>query len=418
MGSTHSRTAQAVGVVSGSARDLEVGHVSGRAPKRSQPAGPADAAAAPPQQFAAADDRPLSPLVQFTCQACGSALAFEPTKHALECAHCGTLVCISLPARTIPEQPLDEVLAQPRRALSRVRSKRVRCGKCGAGTTTRTVSGLCPFCGAPGAVDWDFAEHIPPDGVISFVLNTATASAALKLWLSRRWFLPRSLRQLATEEGALAGVYLPLWTFDARTCTVYTGERGTAYYVPVTISTGDGKTVTTVQRHVAWCSASGRTARTFDDVIVPASSLIPAKHIARLCAWDWSRLEHFDVGFLAGFVGHHYDVDLADGFRHAKGIMEGVIEDDCRADIGGDEQHLWTVNTQYSATTFKHVLVPVWTGTFVHKARTFNVYVDGVTGRVTGDRPYSVPKIVALVLLALVLGAGLGVGIWQIVVHW
>jgi hypothetical protein len=48
------------------------------------------------------------------------------------------------------------------------------------------------------------------------------------------------------------------------------------------------------------------------------------------------------------------------------------------------------------------VLVPVWLLTYNYGARAFQVIVNGYTGRIAGKHPYSVWKILLLIVLALV----------------
>ena len=56
--------------------------------------------------------------------------------------------------------------------------------------------------------------------------------------------------------------------------------------------------------------------------------------------------------------------------------------------------------------TFKHVLLPAWLGAFRYGGKTYRLCVNGRTGEIQGERPYSVWKILAAALLALiVLGA-------------
>ena len=59
----------------------------------------------------------------------------------------------------------------------------------------------------------------------------------------------------------------------------------------------------------------------------------------------------------------------------------------------------------YSDMTFKHVLVPVWLVSYVYGRKSYQVLVNGHTGLIAGDRPYSFWKIFFLVLgIAAVVG--------------
>jgi hypothetical protein len=81
--------------------------------------------------------------------------------------------------------------------------------------------------------------------------------------------------------------------------------------------------------------------------------------------------------------------------------MAGVIEGDVRADIGGDEQMVQSIDTQHFDVTFKHILLPIWIAAYRFSGKIYQVVVNARTAEVQGERPYSVWKILGLVLLIL-----------------
>ena len=88
--------------------------------------------------------------------------------------------------------------------------------------------------------------------------------------------------------------------------------------------------------------------------------------------------------------------------------MERVIRRDVKFDIGGDRQRIRDIDTKVSDVTFKHILLPVWLAAYKYRGRTFRFVVNGRTGRVQGERPYSAIKIAIAVVLGLILAAGVG----------
>ena len=52
---------------------------------------------------------------------------------------------------------------------------------------------------------------------------------------------------------------------------------------------------------------------------------------------------------------------------------------------------------------FKHLLMPVWIGAYRFRGRPYQVVVNGQTGEVEGDRPWSAWKIGLAVLAGLLL---------------
>jgi hypothetical protein len=88
--------------------------------------------------------------------------------------------------------------------------------------------------------------------------------------------------------------------------------------------------------------------------------------------------------------------------------MDKVIARDVRFDIGGDRQRIHSINTDIQDVTFKHILLPVWVAAYKYKGKSYRFVVNGRTGRVQGERPYSAFKITLAVIAGLIIAAGIG----------
>ena len=86
--------------------------------------------------------------------------------------------------------------------------------------------------------------------------------------------------------------------------------------------------------------------------------------------------------------------------------MDKIIAQDIKRDIGGDKQRIDTMQTSYNNTTYKNALFPIWTAQFKWKSKEYNYAINAQTGKIVGDRPYSILKITILVIFILIsLGA-------------
>ena len=265
----------------------------------------------------------------------------------------------------------------------------------------------CPFCATPVVADTGIHRHVKPRGVLPFELDEARAKQAMTDWLGGLWFAPNGLSSYARKGRRMQGIYVPYWTYDADTKSRYRGERGTVYYETRTVMR-DGKRQTQQVQKIRWSPAAGRVARFFDDVLVLASTSLPKTFTDALEPWDLTRLEPYRPEFLAGFRAEGYTVDLDAGFAEARVLMDQQIARDVKFDIGGDRQRIHSVQTEVSAVTFKHVLLPVWLAAYKYRGRSFRFVVNGQTGRVQGERPWSAWKIAIAVFLALLLAAAVG----------
>lgn len=346
---------------------------------------------------------------RYPCPACGADLIYEPHDGVLTCAHCGHQDAIPASAELVDEQSFEQYLQIRPEHLERLAEDAldVQCQSCGA-TVTFTppeVARQCDFCGVQIVAQAKSADPIlAPGGVLPFCITQPDANASLGKWLKSRWFAPNALKKFARADS-IHGVYLPFWTYDTNTTTYYTGERGDHYYVTETYHTTDakGNTVehTRQVQHTRWSDASGTVARWFDDVLVAATLSLPQNRLAALEPWDFAELRPYDPAFLSGFKAQRYQVDLAQGFEAVKQVTAGVIQGDVRADIGGDEQRIHGLTTHYSGITFKHLLLPVYAGAYRFNQKLYQIVVNGRTGEIQGERPYSVVKIGLFVMMLL-----------------
>jgi len=343
---------------------------------------------------------------RYPCPACGADLRFAPGGAGLICHHCGHEEAIERPAAppAIREMDFRAALAK---ALPQAETEDIRtahCDSCGADIAFEP--GLhaqeCPFCASPVVTDTGAQRRIKPQALIPFALDEAAAQAAMARWLGRLWFAPSGLAQYARKGRRLAGIYVPFWTYDAATRSTYRGARGRTYWVN-RIGRGKGKDRKVKVQKIDWTPVSGRVARVFDDVLVLAATSLPRQHTDALAPWDLSGLVPYAPDFLAGFRAEGYTVPLDEGFTRAREVMDAVIARDVRLDIGGDRQRIDAIETESSGVTFKHVLLPVWTAAYRYRGRAYRFVVNGQTGAVSGERPWSAWKIA----LAVVLGAAL-----------
>jgi hypothetical protein len=123
----------------------------------------------------------------------------------------------------------------------------------------------------------------------------------------------------------------------------------------------------------------------------------------RLEPWSLSDLVPFNEDYLRGFRVESYKIDLPEAFTTGKERMTESIRAEVRSDIGGDHQRIHSLNTEWNNLTFKHVLLPVWMASYPYNGKTYRFLVNGKTGEVQGERPYSAWKIAGLIIVILII---------------
>ena len=354
---------------------------------------------------------------RFPCTRCGADLRFVPGTESMACDHCGNEERIEdgilWDGSALKELDFQAAIANALPESEIEATRILSCPNCGAQVEfdPDTHSAECPFCATPVVTDTGMHRHIKPRGLLPFGLREDDARDAMNRWLGRLWFAPSGLSDYARSGRRLQGIYVPYWTFDADTRTEYSGQRGDIYHESqtrmVTVNGKRQRQQVQVQK-VRWRPRSGRVSRFFDDVLVLASRALPKEYTDALGPWDLSVLEPYRPEYLAGFRAEGYTVELQDGYTDARDYMDRMILRDVRFDIGGDRQRIDRIDTEVGRITFKHVLLPIWVAAYKYRRKTYRFVVNGRTGVVRGERPYSVWKIAAAVIAGLILAAGIG----------
>ncbi|MCI4661108.1 MAG: primosomal protein N' (replication factor Y) - superfamily II helicase [Neomegalonema sp.] len=388
---------------------------------------------------AAMDKMPetLTEPTRFPCAQCGADLRFEPGAQALTCDYCGHVHPmerarsapdpLAMPGRSslqgqamqgqamqgdagplVAELDFRRALAQEIDRSEVETTASLHCTNCGADFSMAEGhhASECPFCATPIVTDTGAHRHFKPKGILPFALTEREARGALARWLEGLWFAPNGVRSYARAGRALQGVYLPYWTFDAQTRSDYAGQRGDTYYVTewqTVLVDGKHKRVQRRVPKTRWTPVAGHVERLFDDVLVRGSRTLPGRMADKLEAWDLHALQPYTPSYLAGFAAESYSVDLEEGFAAARAVMDLTIRRDVRFDIGGDQQRIARIDTETSHETFKHILLPVYLAAYQYGGKSYRFVVNGRTGEVIGERPYSSWKIALAAALGLAL---------------
>lgn len=346
----------------------------------------------------------------FVCKNCGSDLVFSPESQDLRCRNCGNHYPINIPEEEIHEYDFEQAVHE----LSRLRHNSsndrrisvIHCPSCGADFSFKKTehAGECPYCATPVVASTAEARFIIPRSLLPFRIEKKQAIEIFDEWIGSRWFAPSSLKDHSKRDEKLIGIYLPYWTYDSQTYSQYRGQRGMTYYdrqVYTTVINGRRVQQVRMVPRIRWTPVAGQVSVHFDDVLIGATKTLPRTIIDHLQPWDLENLVPYSEQFISGFRSEIYQVTVDQGFLQAENVMERTIRQHIRYDIGGDHQRISAINTQHENTSFKHVLLPVWSAAFKYHGKTYRYVINGRNGTIQGERPYSMIKISIAVIAAI-----------------
>ncbi|WP_181063577.1 hypothetical protein [Nocardia nova] len=378
-------------------------------------------------QFPAAPESSADPAMlhrteltrTYPCPACGGQLVFDIASQQLRCPSCGNYSPLSAPRAPVVARDLRQAMGELR-ALQAVTAgpqvtgdREVKCQNCG-GTTTfvgSLTATRCPYCATPIQRDdvHNAPARLPVDGVLPFRIDEKAARERVEKWIAGRWFAPTAFKNYK-RLGSLASVYHAYFTYDADVHTWYRGERGDEYTERYW-DDGELKSRTEIR----WYPVMGEVGNRFDDLPILANDIDDSARVAELEPWPVAEATGYSPEYVAGHLARTYDRDAEEMFPVARTRMEQAIEQTVREDIGGDRQHIHDLRSTWNSLAYKHILLPIWLLTVVYANTPFRVYINGLTGEVIGQRPWSKGKLAAFVTVVtlLIIGAVVALSMWH-----
>ena len=246
---------------------------------------------------------------------------------------------------------------------------------------------------------------IKPHSVVSFTIDKTKADDAYRRKIKNNIFVPRAVKKMNIQL-ITSGVYLPVWSFDTDSSSVYSGMLGKTY--TTTVGSGDNKRVVT---RVRWYPIAGKQELFFDDVLVNSGKKITSTELRKLEPFDTNNAYLYEQKYLAGFVAEHYTIKLNSAWNTCQVRMKEEIKRKILSRYIYDRIGYLHVNTNFQDIKYKYVLVPVWIGVFKYGKKNYHFLVNGTNDkRLYAKLPLSglkifffVVGIIALVILLLFL---------------
>jgi hypothetical protein len=335
---------------------------------------------------------------KYHCPACGAESHWNPAKHALICPFCGTESPAELETQGhIVEHDLAIALRSIPDGARGWGAEKIsaRCQSCQAISVLdpAKVGQRCDFCGSAQLLPYEETKDaFTPESLLPLKVSEPQSRDLIRGWYRRQWLAPNKLNSRALTDTA-KGIYLPYWTFDAHAHAIWTADSGSYYF-----TREGGKQV----RRVRWSPASGELDHVFDDELVPASKGVKPDLLRGVEPFPTGTLVPYDPGYLAGWTVERYQIDLVTAAARSRQQMEAMLRDLCGAQVPGDTHRNLVVRATFTDQKFKHILVPVWLLSYTYGNTSYQVAVNGVTGKIAGGHPWSWVKIMLLIIAVLI----------------
>lgn len=333
------------------------------------------------------------------CPNCGGNATFSAKLQKMKCGYCGSVFDI-VNEEKVTEKDITDLINNGKAWTN---TEVYQCQTCGAKTiiSKTEVAHTCSFCGTTNVVKTKELSGIKPQGVIPFKLDKDAASTVAKNWAKKKFFAPNDFKKSANAEN-IHGVYNPAFTFDSVTSSKYSGRLGKTETYTTTVN---GKTVT--HSTTKYFDISGSQDMEFNDLIIQASSTIPDGTLTKISPFPTQDAPAYKEEYLHGFSASTYSKSGEQCWKEGQTEMKKQIEAKILKKYDYDIKVSFNLSTNFAKNKYKFVLVPVYVGHFNYKAKLYNFFINGFSGKMTGKSPVSPIKVFFFILGILVIIAGI-----------
>lgn len=337
------------------------------------------------------------------CDGCGGNMVFDPQTQSLKCEHCGKVEDFAKDSN-VQELAIEEGLEKSVKWNDETIT--YRCENCGAvfAIGADEVAVICPYCSTSHIVKEENLAGIKPNAVYPFLITPEAAVEKSRKWARKRIFAPSAFKKNLLESN-LHGTYLPCFTFDSVTVSVYDGRLGKRK--TRTVRTSNGKTRT--ETYIDWRHVSGTFHKSFDDISIACGKLDQTQ-LNKLLPYKQETLCVYEKKFLSGYVAEHYSRDVKECWGDAKSVIDGNLRTSILHHHNCDVIGYLNVKTNHHNVTYKYLLLPVYRLNYRYNKKDYPVLINGNSGKVTGKSPKSPLRIIIAVVLALGVLLGLAYG--------
>lgn len=356
-----------------------------------------------------------------TCPSCGTdALTYQAGNRQLTCGACGFQMQLSDESFRVSEHPLAGNVQWERleMGIPWAGARSYQCSSCKAivGLDEVAEAAVCPFCLTENEVqEAELDKVATPWGIIPFNIPQQRALEILKAHIGQDWLYPRDLASFPQLER-LQGVYVPFWGYKVATKAswhIFAGYKASE-------EQDEWKT-----EELRWVPKTVYSENAFDEIVIPASTGIKSDTLEALFELQneesykkiLGSVVPFHERYLASFDCELYQKELDEGLQavdqwvdeRLKGIcMERAYAEGIQEHIPMSFDHLPELSVNKQGLTFHHMLLPVWIAVYAYNGKKFPFVINGLNGKVVGEKPYDNHRVwialgIAFVVLLLLV---------------
>lgn len=290
-------------------------------------------------------------------------------------------------------------------------SRTFRCESCGsevdAPSDQRSLR--CPFCDSTYVAELPLEQRTSqrPEFIIGFEVSREKAQELFFQWIGKNsFFRPGDLvRKAATEKQQ--GVYIPFWHFSMIAMSQWSAQIGEHWYrtETYTVKNADGKTETRTRtiQETEWWPLSGVYRKYYSGYMVSASKGLPQQEALAIQPYRLNTMMRYRPMYLAGWLSEEYSIGREVALATTQQEFRNRERNAISRFLPGDVQSGLTVQTDLDVGGSDLILLPVHVLSYRYGEKVYRFLVNGQTGKMVGEKPWSGSRIAIVVIAAVLL---------------
>lgn len=331
----------------------------------------------------------MSEIVSYKCINCGAPLMYDAENNKLICESCDSVFEISQIKDAVEssgDMGFDWGDYKKNYSDEKIEGTvSYVCQFCGAEIVTdaATAATKCPYCDNVVVVAPNVSGTLKPNGIIPFKIDKKGLVDAVNNYCKGKKLLPKNfLSENRIRE--VQGVYVPFWLFDCH---------------------ADGNMSFNATRIRHWSDSDYDYTETSHYLIDRAGEMdfkmIPVDGSVKMDdalmdsiePFNYNELVRFEPAYLSGYLADRFDENADDSLPRASLRVKNSVSEVFSSTVTGYNSVVpVSSNVELSNTEVSYVLLPVYLIKSKYQNEEYTFAVNGQTGKVVGNLPYSKGK--------------------------
>lgn len=271
-----------------------------------------------------------------------------------------------------------------------------KCPSCGAQliTDSNTSISSCVYCKNNIMSKNELQEDSNIDCIIKFKTTKEDAIKAFEKLCKGKWLIPSNFN-IKKNIKNITGIYIPFFICDMDSTGIIESDCE-----KVSNWKSSGYKYTKIDKYKV--IRGGNIS--FKNIPVYGSKKIENNVINSIQPYDYNEMKKIDYSYVSGFLKEKHEFNEEQTINEATNIVKNLFIDEMKKDIKGYNKKIIKENSiNLYNTKSSYVLLPLWFLNIKYRNKIYTLAMNGQTGKVTGNIPIDIKKIIFIWFLLFII---------------